>query len=494
MWKSDRLAADLDLHDGQLFIGGEWVEPSSDEQLEVISACTEETLAHVPAACAADMDRAVAAARNAFDKGPWPRLRPHERAELLRALSASLLAKVMQSANTWTMEGGSVASFTHPVTYFASTLFDYHADLIASVAFEEIRPRREGMGVVVREPVGVVAAITPWNAPLLMAVLKLAPALAAGCTVVLKPSPETPLDTYLLADCIEEVGFPKGVVNIVPADRAASEHLVRNPGIDKVSFTGSTATGKHIAQICAERLARVSLELGGKSAAIVLDDIPIEQVARHMMTEIAPSAGQGCVTLSRILVPAKMRGDYVDALSAAMRAVRFGDPLDPSTEMGALAMKRQYEKVKGYIAEGVREGAKLVAGGSRPPQMDRGYFIEPTLFADVDNSMRIAREEIFGPVLSLITYDDVDEAVAIANDSSYGLHGAVFTNDTDRAYQIARQVRTGNFGHNCRPIEPGFPFGGFKQSGIGREGGLEGVDQFVELKSVYLAAAPSGLM
>jgi aldehyde dehydrogenase (NAD+) len=355
-----------------------------------------------------------------------------------------------------------------------------------------VRRRSNGeYTVVVSEPVGVVAAIVPWNGPALLAALKVAPALAAGCTVVLKPAPETPLDAYILAECIEAAGLPPGVFNMVPADREASERLIRHPGVDKISFTGSTAVGKHILEVAAQRIARVSLELGGKSAAIVLDDADPAVVTARMASEVTMNTGQVCAALTRMIVPRGRMREYGKLLCEAVSKAKVGDPFEEGTQIGPLAMGRQLARVEEYINKGRDEGAVLLGGGGRPSHLNRGFYIEPTIFTDVDPGMTIAREEIFGPVACLIGHDGLDHAIEIANDSCYGLHGAIFTQDVDAAYAAARRIRTGSVGHNSRVIDWQMPFGGFKESGLGREGGIEGFRSYLEIKSVYVARPPS---
>jgi aldehyde dehydrogenase (NAD+) len=335
-----------------------------------------------------------------------------------------------------------------------------------------------------RVPAGVAGAIVPWNFPLALAVGKLAPALLAGCTVVLKPSEETPLTTILLAQLADAVGLPAGVLNFVPADREVSELIVRHPHVDKISFTGSTVAGRRIAALCGEQIKRCTLELGGKSAAILLDDVDLASAVPALAPTTMTNNGQTCVNQTRVLAPRARYGEVVDAITAAVEGFTLGDPLDPDTEIGPVLNERQRARVERYIDVGRVEGARVTTGGSRPADRDRGYFVQPTVFVDVENRMTIAQEEIFGPVVAVIPYGDEAEAVAIANDSSYGLAGSVWSSEPNRAKAVARKIRTGNVGINGLIIDYCAPFGGFKQSGIGREMGPEGLAAYTELQSV----------
>lgn len=474
----------------KLFIDGAWVDPVSEKMLEVVSPVTEQVIMRYPEASEADVDRAVAAARSAFDTGPWPRLTPRERAEFLRRIAANITKRLDDIALAWTTQMGAPIMLTKKLVGQNATLFTYYADLIDSnsYSFSDERTRADGgRTVVVKEPVGVCAAIAPWNAPMVLMSYKIAAGLAAGCTFVAKPSPETPLEAYILAECIEEAGLPKGVFNLVPAGREVGDHLVRHRGIDKVAFTGSTAAGKHIAAACAERLARVSLELGGKSAAILLDDADFKAALPSLMVYTMPITGQVCFSLTRILVPEARRQEFLDLYLGALGNVKVGDPADPSVHMGPLAMARQLDRVKGYIETGIREGATLALGGGRPDGLETGYYVEPTVFTDVRPDMTIAQEEIFGPVVSVMTYTDEEDAIRQANDSVYGLNGAIYSADTERAYRVARRVQSGHLSINGNIVDPTMPFGGVKQSGYGREGGVEGLDNYVEAKTINFA-------
>jgi acyl-CoA reductase-like NAD-dependent aldehyde dehydrogenase len=345
--------------------------------------------------------------------------------------------------------------------------------------------------MIVREPVGVVGAIIPWNGPMGMIGNKVAPALLAGCTVVLKAAPEAPGEAYVLAEVAEAIGLPAGVINVVTADRPVSELLVRDPRVDKISFTGSTPAGRRIASLCGERIARVTLELGGKSAAVVLDDFDIAAAASTITGRACLITGQVCSSLTRIVVTRDRHDDLVEALSESFSHIKVGSAFDSDSTMGPLAMQRQRDRVESYIAKGVDEGAILASGGHRPRDLNRGWFIEPTVFGNVDNSFTISQEEIFGPVLSVIPADNEEHAVDIANDTIYGLNNSVFTNDADRAYDVARQLRSGTVGHNSYRTDFGVAFGGFKQSGIGREGGRDGLLPYLEGKTIILDEEPS---
>jgi len=480
-------------HPDRLWIGGAWTVAHSGRMIELVSPDTEEVIGAVAEADAHDVDAAVAAARHAFDFGAWGRTAPAERIAVLERLSQHLHAREAELARAWTLQMGGLAAFAGPMTAGSTMAYDQIVGIARQFAFVETRPSAVvKSAIVAHEPVGVVAAIAPWNAPYGIMLNKVAYALAAGCTVIMKPSPETPLEAYIIAEAAEAAGVPPGTVNLVCAQRDISEHLVRNPGVDKVSFTGSTAAGKRIASICGERIARCTLELGGKSAVIVRDDFPIEAAAQLLTGTITLLSGQVCAMLSRALVSRHRHDELAGAIANAMKKVVIGHSDDPRTQLGPLAMKRQLERVEMYVDDG-RRTAELVTGGDRPAHMDRGYFIEPTLFAHVRNDSRIAQEEIFGPVLSLIPVDDDEDAIRVANDSHFGLNGSVLTQDADAAYRIARRIRSGAIGQNGLRMDFGLPYGGFKQSGLGREGGVEGLAAYLETKTILLDAAPTAL-
>jgi aldehyde dehydrogenase (NAD+) len=478
---------------GRFLIGGEWAAPANRRMFDIVTPSDETVFASVPCANGEDIDAAVAAARRAFDFGPWPHLPHAERGQFLLRLAEKLEAHKDLFASIWTHEVGGLAAHGPFMVLAATALLRDYARLATEFDFVEHHPPTAGgaVGLLVHEPVGVVGAIIPWNAPILMLASKLGPALLAGCTVVVKMSPEAPLEAVLLGEILEELGLPPGVVNILMADREESELLVRHPQVDKISFTGSSAVGRRVASICGERMARATLELGGKSAAVVLDDAPIETVVQAVVPQVSSLTMQFCSALSRVIVPKHRQADLVDAMAAQLRDIRVGDPFSLETQMGPMAMQRQLARVEDYIASGRSEGLTLATGGGRAPGFNRGYFIEPTLFADVPNHARIAREEIFGPVISVIPAADEEEAIALANDTSFGLNNSVFTNDIDRAMQVARRLRSGTVGHNAFRSDFGIAFGGYKQSGIGREGGRLGLMPYLESKTVILEAEPS---
>jgi aldehyde dehydrogenase (NAD+) len=480
-------------HTDRLFIGGRWVPARSGRMIELVSPNTEQVIGSVAEADEADMDAAVAAARDAFDNGPWVAMKPGDRIAAFRRMVDHLRGRVDELATAWTAQMGGLTSFAGPMHAGSIKTLEQIAGFAENFAFVETHDSRSAAAALVAyEPVGVVAAIAPWNGPFGIMANKVAYALVSGCTVIMKPSPETPLEAYIIAEAAEAAGLPPGVVNLVCGHREASDHLVCNGGVDKVSFTGSTLAGKRIASVCGERIARCTLELGGKSAAILRDDFPIEAAAAMLAGTITMLSGQVCAMLSRVIVPRHRHDALADAIAKEMKKIVIGHSDDPATQLGPLAMKRQLERVEGYIEEG-KKVSDLVCGGGRPSHLNQGYFIEPTLFANVPNDSRIAQEEIFGPVLSLIPCEDEEDAISLANASHYGLNGSVLTNDIEAAYRIARRVRTGGFGQNGLRMDFGLPFGGFKQSGIGREGGPEGMMAYLETKTILLDGMPASL-
>ncbi|MFE0038271.1 aldehyde dehydrogenase [Streptomyces sp. NPDC059015] len=475
---------------GKLFVGGELVDPLGTDTIEVVSPHTEQVIGRVPHASRADVDRAVAAARAAFDHGPWPRTPLEERIEVVGRIKDAIAVRHEEIARSISSQNGSPYSWSVLAQALgAMMVWDAAITVARGFTYEERRGGVLGPLLVLREPVGVVAAVVPWNVPQFVAAAKLAPALLAGCGVVLKPSPESPLDAYILADIVREAGLPEGVLSILPADREVSEYLVGHPGVDKVSFTGSVPAGRRVMEVAARNLTRVTLELGGKSAAVVLPDADLETAVQGIVPAAWMNNGQACVAQTRILVPRARHDEFADAFAAAAGALVTGDPLDPATQVGPLVARRQQQRSLDYIALGQQEGAKVLAGGGRPAGLDRGWYVEPTLFGGVDNAMRIAREEIFGPVVCLLPYGDEGEAAAIANDSEYGLSGSVWTADVEHGIDFARRVRAGTYNVNTFSLDMLGPFGGYKNSGLGREFGPEGYGEYFEHKMVHL---PSG--
>lgn len=472
----------------RLYLGGDWTAPATDQRIQVHSPTDEQLVGSVPEGVEADIDAAVLAARQAFDDprgwAHWPASR---RSEVLERFAVALEQRGAETARRVTIQNGMPIWLAEQFEAgFPAVLVRYYAGLVEAGQEE----RRQGMlgkqAVVTRQPIGVVAAIVPWNVPQAITFLKLAPALAAGCAVVLKPAPETVLDAFLMAEAAAEAGLPPGVLNVVPAGREVGAYLVQHPGVDKVSFTGSTAAGRAIAETCGRLLRPVTLELGGKSAAVVLDDANLADTIESFFGATLLNNGQICWLGTRVLAPRSRYDEVVDTVAGLASSLVVGDPLVASTQVGPLVSERQRQRVEGYIEKGRSEGARLVTGGSRPTDRDAGWFVRPTVFADVDRKATIAQEEIFGPVLAVIAYDDEDDAVAIANDTDYGLGGSVWTSDPERGENFARRVRTGTIGVNHYSNDPFSPFGGIRASGMGRELGPEGLVAFQTTKTIYL--------
>ncbi|MDE2596608.1 MAG: aldehyde dehydrogenase [Sphingomonadales bacterium] len=469
------------------FIGGRWATPASDRRFTLVNASTEATIGTVPEGCEADMDAAVLAARKAFEASGWADATPADRAAVMERFMGAIAARGEEIARCVSAQNGMPIAISQLLEgQFSVGVVQYYAGVARGMGQPDVRPSQMGKETLVEgTPVGVVAAIVPWNFPVTLALNKIAPAMAAGCTLVIKPSPGTVLDSYLLAEAALEAGVPAGVLNWVAADREVGGYLVGHPGVDKVAFTGSTTAGRAIGRTCGELLRPVTLELGGKSAAILLEDADIGAFLQGVPTACMLNNGQACYNGTRILAPRSRYGEVVDALAGFANALVVGDALDPATHVGPMASAAHRQRVEGYIETGKQE-ARLVAGGGRPKTTNQGWFVEPTIFADVDNSARIAQEEIFGPVLSVIAYDGEDEALRIANDSQFGLGGSVWSADSAHATEVARKVQSGTVGVNGYMPSLGAPFGGVKASGLGREFGPEAVGAYQNTKSIYV--------
>ncbi|MFF1868199.1 aldehyde dehydrogenase [Kitasatospora herbaricolor] len=475
----------------RLFIAGAWTEPSDADLLDIRSPHDGTVIGRAAQGRPADVDRAVAAARAAFDEGTWRETPPRERVAVLRRFNALREKNAEQIADLIAAENGSAGWFTRAGQAGLTRQANAYLKAAEEFGWEQTLtpsdPASPVRSVVRREALGVVAAVIPWNSPFSAATAKIIPALLAGNSVVLKASPENSLSMGLLADLLEQVGLPGGVVSILPADRETSEYLVSHPDVDKIAFTGSTQAGRRIASIAGEQLKRVSLELGGKSAAVILPDADIPTAVRGLKFSSLLNNGESCIAQTRILAPRSRYEEVVAGLKELVESLKVGDPTDPDTFIGPMIRRDQQERVRQYIALGIEEGARLVTGGPQVPEgLEDGNYVTPTLFADVDNSMRIAQEEIFGPVLVVIAYDDEDDAVRIANDSEYGLSGGVWSADEAHALEVARRIRTGTVTVNGASVGFDGPFGGFKASGIGREYGAVGLGTYTEYKTITL--------
>jgi len=466
----------------RLYIDGDWVASSGNETIDVVNAATEEVMAKIPAGTPADADRAVAAARAAFPA--WAATPVEERAAYLEKIQAGLAARADELTTIIASELGMPVSMV-PGFQLGSPpfVFGYYASLVRGEKLESEGP---GGALLVKEPVGVIVAITPWNYPLHQIALKVAPALAAGCTVVLKPSEVAPLNAFVLAEAVADAGLPKGVFNLVTGTGpVAGEALASHPEVDMISFTGSTRAGKRVSEIAAQSIKRVALELGGKSANIILDDADLAKAVKWNVRDVLRNTGQSCDALTRMLVPRAREAEAAEIAARAADDASVGDPMHPDVKVGPVVSETQLQRVRGYIQKGIDEGARLVTGGTALPEgIDRGYFVRPTVFAGVRPDMTIAQEEIFGPVISIIPYDDEDDAVRIANDTVYGLSGAVWSGDPERAKRVAKRMRTGRVYINGAGFNVMAPFGGYKQSGLGRELGPYGLDEFLEVKAI----------
>ncbi|MGW6354686.1 aldehyde dehydrogenase [Streptomyces sp. NPDC055092] len=475
----------------RLFIGGTWTEPSNPELLDILSPHDESVVGRAAQAQPADVDRAVAIARAAFDAGTWPNTPPADRVAVLRRLNALRESRAEEIAAVISAENGSAGWFTRAGQPGLSRQANAYLKAAEELAWEEVLtptdPAATVRSVVRREAIGVVAAVIPWNSPFSASLAKIIPALLAGNTVILKVSPENSLSMGLLADLLSECGLPEGTISVLPADRETSEYLVSHRDVDKVAFTGSTRAGRRIASIAGEQLKRVSLELGGKSAAVFLPDADLEKFKAGLKFSSLLNNGEACIAHTRILAPRSRYEEVVTAVKEVVESLKVGDPQDPDTFIGPMIRRDQQQRVRDYIEIGVTEGARLVTGGPEVPAgLEKGYYVTPTVFADVDNSMRIAQEEIFGPVLVVIAYEDEDDAVRIANDSEYGLSGGVWSADEGHALEIARRMRTGTVTINGTSLGFDGPFGGFKASGLGREYGFAGLNTYIEYKTVTI--------
>lgn len=477
-----------------VYVDGAWQTSATTATIPLVNPATEQVFAQVADVTIADVDRCVASARAAFDTGPWPHMAVAERVAILRQVAAMLGAGSDAVADVITTEMGSPVTFSRAAQApVARMVLEYYCDLAAEFPWEQARQGRSAPAVVLQDPVGVVAAIAPFNYPLSLLMMKVAPALVAGCTVVAKPSPETSLDAKIVAQMFHDAGLPPGVLNIVAAGRAASEHLVQHRYVDKVAFTGSTPAGRRIAELCGRDLRRCSLELGGKSAAVILDDIPVDAAVAGIRSYALRNSGQTCSNQTRVLVPRRRHDELAAAIGEMVGSLTVGDPTDERTFIGPMATSDQRARVESYFAIARDEGARAIVGGRRPPDLGLGFFVEPTVYVDVHNDMRIAREEIFGPVLAIIPYDGEDDAVRIANDSEFGLAASVWADDYQRAESVARRIRAGMLLVNGAGGSLDAPYGGFKASGIGREMGPEGLFAYLESKSIPMAPDAGGM-
>ncbi|CAA9272524.1 MAG: Aldehyde dehydrogenase [uncultured Arthrobacter sp.] len=475
----------------ELFINNEFVPNSTGEYVEVVDPATEKVFGRAAVASVADVDKAVAAARAAFDHGPWPRMTMQERAEILNRWTDELDKDVEAVTRLLVQETGIPVGQSQGGANTMQGITRYYTSLAADFPLVEERKGFTATASIEKVPVGVVAAIIPWNSPLGLAAFKLPQAMLAGCTVVMKPSEDTPLSAGYLGDAAVRAGIPEGVLNIVPALPEASAHLVSHPGVDKVSFTGSTAVGRSIAAGAAPTLKQLTLELGGKSAAVVLDDAPLDRLVYTMVPGVTNNNGAMCTVPSRLIVPAARHDEIVGALAEAFGTLKVGDPNAADTQVGPMITQRHYERVLEFLKSAEQEGGSFAVGGGKAPGLDEGYYVSPTIITGVKSSARVAQEEIFGPVLTVLTYETEEEAIALANDTEYGLNGAVFSADVDHALSVARRLDAGTVSiNNGITIDITVPFGGFKQSGYGRELGPEGLDGYFHTKSVFLDGEP----
>lgn len=475
-------------HD-DFFIGGQWVKAHSKDFTDIVNPATEQIWGRVPSANQADIDAAVGAAGEAFRSGVWSGIGAAARAQIMLRFADELQARGEAMGRTITSENGTPISESAAAAAHSAGILRYYAGLADYVDQDDKRPFPGTPGKytqVYRQPRGVCLLIAPWNFPLTLVMVKLAPALISGCTVVIKPASETPVDLRVLIEAAVAAGVPAGVINLLTGGRESGGLMVQHPGIAKVAFTGSTAAGRTIAAQCAQLLRPVTLELGGKSASIILPDASVEDFAKVVNRTCLRNTGQTCYNSTRVLAPRSIYNEVVEAVAATVSSTPIGDPFDPATVFGPSASATQQARVSEYIRIGIAEGARVATGGLGMPEgLSRGFYVKPTVFADVDNSMRIAQEEIFGPVLVVIPYSDEDDAVRIANDSQYGLGGSIFSSDPEHAEQVARRIETGSVGINFYGSNLAAPFGGWKDSGLGMEYGPEAIGAYVRMKSVH---------
>lgn len=476
-----------------MYIGGNWVRPRSGETVEVIDSTSGEPFTEIAYGGVCEMDQAIKAAREAFDHGPWSKLDPAERAMYLRKIAQEWRNRSEDVEAVYPREVGALQHVAKQAVERAAIEYELFADYADSFDFEKrIAPTSGGhTGFLIYEGVGVVAAIVPWNSPVTSMAHKIAPALAAGCTVVLRISREAPVEGFIAAEIAEAVGLPEGVLNVVVTDRDAADMLTQDPRVDKIAFTGSTATGQHIGRIGGGRMARMTLELGGKSPALILDDADLQRTATTISAGQCRLTGQVCASLTRVIVDKSIFPEFSALLVDAYKNVKVGNPFDPTSQIGPLSSAGHRESVERYISTGIDEGAELLAGGGRPIGLDQGYYLSPTLFRAPSNRVTIAQEEIFGPVTTMLVADNVDHAIEMANESIYGLNASVFTENADRAFEISKRLQSGTVGQNASRTDFGIAFGGVKQSGIGREGGEEGLRAYLEPKTVVLDDIPT---
>ena len=478
------------------FIGGEWVEPAGENTLDVTAAHTGQVIGRVPEGVVADVDAAVAAARHAFDHGPWPSMSPEQRSELLNKFADNVESKAEEYARLTTAQNGSTIGLTLGMNLpWGVNVVRHFAKLACETDYAAPRDCTNANATLRKVPVGVAVAIIPFNVPFISAMAKTAHAVAAGCTVIVKPSPDTPLEAFMIAEAANEAGIPAGVINVIVANIEASQHLVSHPDIDVVSFTGSTAVGKQIASICGANLKRCSMELGGNAASIILDDMPLEPILPGLLgTSMLLANGQACIAQSRIMVSRARYDECVNLLKAAIEQIVVGDPNDPQVQLGPMVSEAHMNRILSQIDDAVKEGARLVIGGKRatdlPDELNDGFFVEPTMLADVTPDMNVSQVEIFGPVIRVIAYDSVEEAVEIANNQPYGLSSSVWSMDGEKATNIGQQIQAGNMYINgAMALDANVPFLGVKDSGLGLECGTEGLHEFLDYQALYTPKA-----